>query len=323
VVRPSADPEVVLHLVPVHGRGHPNLFWFDRSALRAVLRRLRPAIVDLHEEPFGLAVAAALPLIKRYAPDARVCIYSSQNLPKRYPPPFSLMERRALSAAGAAYPCSTEAGERLRARGFRGRMHVVPLGVTVPRVVCRPSSPVRVGFVGRLEPYKGGLIALRAFARAALGTTASLVIIGTGSEQDAMREAARAEGIESAVEFTGLLSQDATLERMNELDVVLVPSLTTPRWKEQFGRVAAQAMVAEAVVIASDSAALREVVGDAGLLVTEGDVNGFARVLRLLIDDPEHRAEIGAAARARAVERFSWEAVAAQMDQMYRDLLSA
>jgi glycosyltransferase involved in cell wall biosynthesis len=323
LVRPGADAEVPVHIVPVRGPTHPNLFWYSGRELRAVIRLVRPEIVDLHEEPFGLAVARALPLVRREAADAKLCLYTAQNLPKRYPPPFSFFERRALAAAGAAYPCSTEAGERLRARGFRGSLHVIPLGVTIPPVSRRSTGGLRVGFIGRLEPHKGALIAVRAFALAATGTDASLAMIGAGSELDALRTEASTAAISSQVEFAGALSQDEVLQRIAGLDVVLIPSLTTAHWKEQFGRVAAQAMAHSAAVIASDSGSLREVVADAGVLVPEGDVDGFARELRLLLEEPRHRAELSARGRVRAVEHFSWNVVADKADRMYRELLAS
>ncbi len=320
LVHAGAGGEVPVHVVPVKGPTHPNLFWYRASEFGAVIRNVRPEIVDLHEEPFSLAVARALPLVRREAPNAKLCVYTAQNLPKRYPPPFSLFERRALAAAGAAYPCSTEAGERLRARGFRGSVHVIPLGVTVPREIPRPAGPVRVGFVGALEPRKGALIAVRAFALAAMGSEASLAMIGSGSQLDVLRAEAKAAAIIDQVEFTGAIPQDEALERIAGLDVMLIPSITTARWKEQFGRVAAQAMAHGAAVIASDSGSLREVVSDAGVLVSEGDLDGFAHELRRLLEEPRRRAEFSARGRARAIEHFSWDVVADEVDLMYREL---
>jgi glycosyltransferase involved in cell wall biosynthesis len=76
-------------------------------------------------------------------------------------------------------------------------------------------------------------------------------------------------------------------------------------------------------VVASDSGSLREVVAEAGILVPEGDVAGFARELRRLLEEPAYRNELRARGRARAQEDFSWEAVADQVDAMYRDAIDA
>ena len=70
-----------------------------------------------------------------------------------------------MTRANACYPCSRDAGEVLRRKGFTGPLHVIPLGVTIPPEPKRHSAgPAVVGFLGRLEPYKGAHVALRAFA---------------------------------------------------------------------------------------------------------------------------------------------------------------
>ena len=117
-----------------------------------------------------------------------------------------------LNRAGAAYPCSTEAGQRLHERGFQGPRHVLPLGVTIPPPRDRrPNRPLSVGFVSRLEPYKGGLIAVRAFAEAAAGTDAVMDIIGVGSDEAAMRAASELAGLDHRCTFHGASSQEETL----------------------------------------------------------------------------------------------------------------
>jgi glycosyltransferase involved in cell wall biosynthesis len=322
LARPSPDPDVPVHIVHARGPQRPNLFWYSVPGLRKVLRALRPAIVDLHEEPFSLAAASLLLAMRLEASTAKLCVYSAQNLPKRYPPPFSTIEKRTLSLAGAAYPCSTEAGDRLVAHRFRGPIHVLPLGVTLSPFMPRTGGPIRVGFVGRLEPYKGGLIAVRAFAAAAADSSAALEIVGAGPEQVAMREVVSEHGLDERVAFMGALPQDQTLERMSTYDIVLVPSLTTRTWKEQFGRVPVQAMAHGAVVIASDSGSLREVVDSCGVLVREGDVARFAETLRDLIHDRARLDELRERAWQRAAQHFTWEAISDGVDAMYEGLFA-
>jgi glycosyltransferase involved in cell wall biosynthesis len=177
--------------------------------------------------------------------------------------------------------------------------------------------------VGRLEPYKGGVIAIRAFARASPGTEASMEVIGAGSEGAVLRREVAEADLGERVVFTGALPQVETLSRIANLDVLLVPSLTTPSWKEQFGRVAAQAMAAGTAVVASDSGSLREVVGDGGVLVPEGDVGAFANQLRELLLDESRAAAIGERGRRRAGELMSWESVSDRVDEMYRQMLGS
>jgi glycosyltransferase involved in cell wall biosynthesis len=235
-VRPAPDGDVPLHIVTVAGRKQPNLFWYRTAELRSVIRAVRPEIIDIHEEPYSLAAGAALWAARLESPGVKICVYTAQNLDKHYPPPFSWIERRTLAVASAAYPCSIEAGQRLMSRGFTGAIRVLPLGVTVPPPTSRRPGTTRVGFVGRLEPYKGGTIAIRAFLAAAATTDAELAVIGDGTEAEAMRAAVSEAAAADRVVFTGALSQSETLTRINELDVLLVPSLTTPTWKAGDGR---------------------------------------------------------------------------------------
>mgnify|MGYP002382407940 CR=1 FL=1 len=137
----SDAADVPVHVVPVRGRRHPILFWYQYAELRRVLRAVQPDIIDLQEEPYSLAVAFALRAARVEAPQARVCVYTAQNIEKRYPEPFRGFERRALGTVAAAYPCSSDAGAVLRAKGFQGSLHILPLGVTVPR--WPPPQPRR------------------------------------------------------------------------------------------------------------------------------------------------------------------------------------
>jgi glycosyltransferase involved in cell wall biosynthesis len=176
---------------------------------------------------------------------------------------------------------------------------------------------------GRLEPYKGAHVALRAFATVAGQVDATLELVGAGSQERLLRELARELGLRDRVNFAGPVSQEEALRRIAEFDVILVPSLTTRAWKEQFGRVAAQAMAAGTSVIASDSGALPEVLGGCGELVPEGSVSDLATALQSLLHDDARRARLGALSRRRAQTHLSWERVAAGCDDMYAQLLGA
>ncbi len=98
-----------------------------------------------------------------------------------------------------------------------------------------------------------------------------------------------------------------------------VPSLTTPSWVEQFGRVPVEAMAAGVPVLVSRSGSLPDVVGDAGLLAEPGDVEDWARQLKRLAADPALRNQFARAARPRA-ERYSWAAIATQQAALYREV---
>jgi glycosyltransferase involved in cell wall biosynthesis len=71
---------------------------------------------------------------------------------------------------------------------------------------------------------------------------------------------------------------------MNAADVVVVPSITTPDFKEQYGRVAPEAMACGCLVISSNSGALPELVSDAGWIFPEGNVEELSKLLQKAIE---------------------------------------
>ena len=107
---------------------------------------------------------------------------------------------------------------------------------------------------------------------------------------------------------------------MNALDVLLLPSRTTARWKEQFGRVVIEAQACRVPVIGSDSGAIPEVVGDGGLIVPERDPAALAAAIQRLANDPVGRAEMGRAGYERVHAQFTWQRVAGQMADIYRNV---
>lgn len=317
VVRAAPENGVPVDVVPVRGRTHPILFWYAPRALRRVVDEFQPHLLDVHEEPYSLAAALAL----RSAGELPLCVYTAQNIHKRYPQPFRTLESRVLARAAAAYPCSTEAGQVLRRKGFGGAVHVLPLGVSEALPRPEANGKLRVGFVSRLVAPKGGRDAVAGFAEAAAGLDAELEIVGSGPEEELLRDDAERLGMAGRVRFAGAVSQEDALARIGSYDVLLVPSLTTARWKEQFGRVAAQALAAGTPVLASASGSLPEVLGGCGELAREGDVPDLADKLGRLLRDPARREQLAARGRARAAGALSWERVADGFDRMYREAL--
>ncbi|MBZ0288634.1 MAG: glycosyltransferase, partial [Anaerolineae bacterium] len=104
------------------------------------------------------------------------------------------------------------------------------------------------------------------------------------------------------------------------LDVFVLPSLTRPNWKEQFGRVLVETMASGVPVIGSDSGAIPGVVGDAGLIVPEGDADALAAALTRLQHDSALRQSLAIRGRALALAHFTHESIAEATVQIYREL---
>lgn len=302
---------------------HPNLFLYDPRPIWRCLR-LRPIdILDVHEEPCSLATAELRLLRGLLCPSAKLLLYSAQNIFKRYPWPIRLLERGALRAASGAYVCNRRAGEILREKGFRGKISVLPLGVDVDsfapdlRVDVSPGPGLRLGYVGRLEEHKGIQVVIEAMRGQ---PSWSLEIVGEGPYRGALLQRVRSAMLTSQVHQRGFVPNHELPRLYRSFDVLVVPSLPTPAWEEQFCRVAVEAMASGVPVVASASGALPEVVGDGGLLFRAGDVSHLRDVLRRLDADDDLRRKVAEAGLARA-RQFSWKAVASGHRQLYEDVL--
>ncbi len=91
-------------------------------------------------------------------------------------------------------------------------------------------------------------------------------MIGGGPEQAELERRVAEFDLRDQVNFTGQIPNLQMPVFFRNLDVLIVPSLTRPNWKEQFGRVLIEAMACGTVPIGSDSGAIPGVIGDAGIM---------------------------------------------------------
>jgi glycosyltransferase involved in cell wall biosynthesis len=179
------------------------------------------------------------------------------------------------------------------------------------RASLGPGDRPAVGYLGRLVPEKGVAWLLESFARSRHAGEARLLIYGEGPDLGRLQRLASHLGL--SVHFGGAVPPAEVPRALAALDILVVPSLTTPAWAEQFGRVIVEAMFAGTPVIASDSGSIPEVVGDAGVLVPEGDRDALAGAIDRLLENPERRAEIGSGALSWAMSHYSPDVLGARI----------
>ena len=110
------------------------------------------------------------------------------------------------------------------------------------------------------------------------------------------------------------------VEYLNRCDALVLPSLTRPNWKEQFGRVLIEAMACQTSVIGSNSGEIPNVIGDAGLVFPEGDVAALTDCLGRLRADPGARERLANKGRERVLVFYTQARIAAQTAEVYRQL---
>jgi glycosyltransferase involved in cell wall biosynthesis len=148
------------------------------------------------------------------------------------------------------------------------------------------------------------------------------LILGDGPARGALEGIATDLGLGSSIRFLSGVQHDAVRGVMAAIDVLVLPSRTTPKWKEQFGRVLVEGMAAGCVVVGSSSGAIPEVVGDAGLIFPEDDVEGLAQALRRALGEPGLMEALRIRGRKRVREHYTWEVIASRITDFYARLLA-
>jgi glycosyltransferase involved in cell wall biosynthesis len=236
---------------------------------------------------------------------------------------------RAASAATLAatdlfLPTTERARRCLLLEGAaNGRIQVSPPGIDVNRFVAREAPREHLLLSpGRLVWEKGHQDVLRALAaiRNGLveGTPPRLLVVGAGPEEQRLKALAWELGIASDVEWRKSVPYDEMPEVFARASGMVLASLATPTWEEQFGMVLAEALAAGVPILASSSGAIPEVLDGAGTLFAPGDWPGLARLVADLTREPPRRES-----HAELTQRYSTEAAAERLRAAYARVLAS
>jgi glycosyltransferase involved in cell wall biosynthesis len=313
-------------LWPWHVKLHRYLSFYP--ALPKLLKELQPDIIDMWEEPWGLASYQICRLRNKLCPSARIITETEQNIHKRLPFPFSYFRQYTLGNADFAIGRSAEALGVLGKDGYTGPGKTVPNAVDaelfhpMDRDACRRQYQLDgfiVGYAGRLVEEKGLIDLIEAIVLCP--PEVRLLLIGDGPMRAALDARIAALGIADRVTNMRSVKPQELAKLFNAMDVFALPSRTTASWKEQFGRVIIEAHACGAPVIGSDSGAIPEVVSDAGLIVPERNPAALAQAIQTLYLDPARRAAMGKIGRQRVEELYTWERIAQNMADIYRSVV--
>ncbi len=328
----ASDGDYWLRRLPIglDGRNHFHFY----EGLAAAVAEFRPDVLNVEEEHYSLVTYQAFRLAARCR--AKPLFYTWQNIRKRYPPPFSWIERKIFREAAAGVCGNQEAIDVLRAKGFLGLAPEIPqMGVTLelfhPRD-AEESTRARLrqelglagdglwcGFFGRLVEEKGLGNLVDAVPRV---PGLRLLIVGSGPEKERLESQIARLGMGERIRLLGPVRSESVASYLKAIDVLCLPSLTRPNWKEQFGRVLIEAMAAEAVVVGSSSGEIPRVIADAGLVFPEGDVEALAAQLRRLAESKDLRTSLRATGAARVRRLYTNDVVADRWAELFTRVAS-
>jgi rhamnosyl/mannosyltransferase len=299
-------------------------------ALAVELARTRADVTVVHE-PNPVALVADM-VTRRRGP---LVVYFHSEVVRaqwKYRAFYRPFLKRVLDRAAAilvASPAMRDSATQLE--GYRDKCVVVPYGIDLygfeasADVIARADewrttlgrSPLFL-FVGRLVPYKGVDVLIRAMA----GLDARLAIVGDGPLRPSLEAQAAEAGVAGRVRFLGALTDEQVVALYHACDAFVLPSVTRA---EAFGMVQLEAMACGKPVVCTDLPSGVPWVnkhGESGLVVPSGHAGALRSAMSQLAADDTLRAALGAGARQRVEREFTADRMAARTLAVYQDVAS-
>lgn len=295
------------------------------------VREFNPDIIHIDEEPWSLS-ALQFALSGKIS-DAKVLFYSKQNILKQLPFPFSIFERAVFRVSSCTIALTEEVRQVLCKKGYEKQIFIVPHGVKLEHFYPRDMLTLRnklglnslvVGYIGRLAEEKGVidfLLSLPILSRK--GVEFQALIIGSGPYKEKIERTIDSLGLNRLVKIVPAVPHNEISKYYNCIDILVVPSHTTKNWKEQFGRVLIETMACGVPVIGSSSGEIPNIIRKTGggLVFQEKNTKDLTAKIYELFKDGKKRKELGRRGREKVIELYSYEVVAKQFYEVYRQLL--
>jgi glycosyltransferase involved in cell wall biosynthesis len=301
----SGDPPI--HYLPLRGE-NPRAYFFQ--GLSELLNEKKPRIIILDNDPVSRLALMVGTWSKQH--DAKMFCISCENLSldvrsaikrrgwKSLPATVvkRLLLHKTKKVVNGVFTLSEDGRKIFTDEGY-GQVTRIPLGFDPAYFFVDEDARNKIreelglqktviAYFGRLTQEKGVHVLLKALERIKhydwhlMMDHFDAYATGYSKEIDRLiREA----GIQERVVYINP-SHAAIARYMNASDIVVVPSISTPHWKEQYGRVAAEAMACGRLVVASDSGTLPELLNGNGLLFREGDHVALSDLLAKLLNTP-------------------------------------
>lgn len=317
--------------LPVYFSGDSGLYFFHPLKLFRLLKEFNPDIIHLEEEPWTPVALETAYYCKKLGKKLLLFSWENINLYLNYWRKW--VERFVLKNSLYCLAGNEGALLRLKTHGFTKGITVLPqFGVDTGRFhpfendnelvpdTSKTAKPLRIGYVGRLTADKGLETLFRAFSK--LGRNeAELVLLSSSAKlPEYFRDLAQALKIIGQIKLIAGVAHADFSGYLRSFDLQVLPSLTTPSWKEQFGRVMIEGMASGVPVIGSSSGAIPEVLGPNSLVFKEGNADDLYEKMNQLIGDSVLRKQLGEAGRDRVKKLYAYSVIAQKTREVYRSL---
>lgn len=299
-----------------------HLFSYNIFQIEALLRTESFDAVYLWEEPYIVSGFTLAHIFHKYK--IPYFFYSCQNIYKKYPWPFSFFEAKAQHHAAGVFACGHGVQEVLKVKNVE-TAPIIPFFVSLERFKPLTQSQRKerlqemgfsgsftVGFMGRLVEEKGITLFLNVAEKVLQKYSCNIIVIGSGPLEGFVSEWMASRSNCKLLK----LKHDEVPHVLSTFDVLLCPSQTRPHWKEQFGRMLVEAFASGVVVLGSNSGEIPHVVGDAGKILSEKNIEEWVSAVEDILNSVDSQAIYV----QRGLQKAKQYAVDAVADDLYRDM---
>ncbi|WP_031536186.1 glycosyltransferase [Bacillus sp. MB2021] len=304
---------------------------FYKKRFKQFFENNRPDAVYVAEEPYSLSCFQILKSALQYT--KAIGFYSAQNIKKDYPFLFRKMERYVYEHSSLAVSISKDVTAVLRDKGYQKHICQVPLGVDedhfhisedlraeARREANIPSNSFVIGFAGRLVKEKGVDLLIKAFKSIYKEISNMYVlIVGRGPLISELKKLATELGVEENIVFINNAIHSEMPKWFNGMDVQVLPSITMPNWREQFGRVLIEAAACGVPSIGSSSGEIPIVLDSLGMenVFEEGNINQLGNEIIRLAQKTRNSSDI----REFSIDKYGNKGIAAKLVSAFEKVM--
>jgi glycosyltransferase involved in cell wall biosynthesis len=283
----EAKKENNLEILPFNATHKSKWTLYLNLQLPFLLRKYKPDYIFCFQEEGTVSLCWSLLCKSIFLPESRIGFFSWQNIEihrRKWHQRFRWWLTKKLSDFFIAG--TQEIKQLFKQNDYQKPIYVqTEIGVS-PKVFKRDDEQNRIfrekycspgklilGYAGRLVPEKG-IFDLANALDSLHDIPFQMIWAGDGNEMEKLKKL-RPDDV-----YLGFLNFEEMIAFYNGIDLLILPSKTTPFWKEQFGLVIAQALACETPVLGSSSGAIPEVINNMDYIFEEGDSEDLAQKIR-------------------------------------------
>jgi glycosyltransferase involved in cell wall biosynthesis len=301
--------------------GHNTLAFYIWGLLNPLIKS-QAEIIEVFEEPWSLTLLQVILIKKILRLNGKITCYSAQNINKKFPFPFNLIEKFNIKNIAGLHVCSDSVKDVVETKYSGKAVQTIGLGLDFTNFTFKDkdlSNPIRLGYVGRIAQAKGVFDLAEAMQSL---PNCTLQICGSGEALSQLQKYIATNNLNDKISLNGSLGIKEIINFYHQIDILVVPSKTTKTWKEQFGRIIIEALACGTLVIGADSGSIPEVIGQNGLVYKEGNIEDLIQKINLLIKDYSQWQKNKKNALKQITTDFAWEAIAKKYYNFYKEILN-